>query len=434
MPLLGGGPAPAHPNLLVIVADDLGTDLVGFQGEAAHPPPTPNLDALAGQGVWFRHAYTYPTCSASRAAFLTGRYGRRNGMGGIVELDATTWELPLAEVTIPEALDRSVEYASAAVGKWHLSGHATPHGFHHPLDQGFDAHRGCLGNLVLTSRDDGRRGDYHHYERAVDGVPAWREGYATVDTTDDALALARTLPTPWFLWVAYNAPHTPVDRPPDALRVDPAAATEAAEFVNVVAALDAEIGRLLEGLTPEQRRATTVVFVGDNGTDQAFVRPPFDPTHGKPTLFEGGTGVPWVVAGAGVSGRGESAALVHAVDLLPTLLELAHADPGGLVLDGVSFAASLRDPAAPGARRTVYTERFSPIGPPPYELDLAAIRDERYKVLRTKAGTWQVADLQGRHDDGPLTPLARLRGPEARRARALQAELQRIQQQARFEY
>src|SRR5687768_3418663 len=97
-------PAPASPdselppNVLVIVADDLGVDKVRAYGVHPQAPPTPNIDALAAKGVLFRNAYTYSICSPSRAALLTGRYGRRHGLGGIVELDEGTWEVPLDEV------------------------------------------------------------------------------------------------------------------------------------------------------------------------------------------------------------------------------------------------------------------------------------------------------------------------------------------------
>lgn len=429
------GAAPEHPNFLVIVLDDFGTDKLGAMKESPTPPPTPRLDGLARDGVMFRNAYTYPTCSSSRTALLTGRYGRRNGMGGIVELDDSTWEVPLKEVLIPEALDRVTDYASAAVGKWHLSGFKTPHAFHHPLDQGFDHHRGCLGNLVLTSKEYGRRGGFHQYERNVDGVPEWREGYATTDTTDDALHFARTLPQPWFLWVAYNAPHTPVQPPPKALRADKSAASETAEYRNVIAALDAEIGRLLDGIDPAVRADTTIVVVGDNGTDRAFVEPPFDPDHGKASLFEGGTGVPLLVVGANVKGRPrETQALVHAVDLFPTLVELAGGKPDAERLDGVSFASVLRDPEATGDRRFVYTERFSPIGGGPYDVDMAAVRDDRYKLMVTKLGKLQLYDLQGRNDDGDFTPFARAKGEMARRGEVLLRELERVKATARFEY
>jgi arylsulfatase B len=428
-------PAPARrPNLLVIVADDLGTDKVAFMGEHATAPPTPNLDALAASGVWFRNAYTYPTCSAARTSLLSGRYGRRNGMGGIVEIDSSTWEAPLGEVLLPEVLDRAGDYASAAVGKWHLSGHQTPTGFRHPLAQGFDHFRGSIGNLVLTSRDYGRRGDFYTWEKVVDGVPSWHEGYATVDTTDEALDLAATLPEPWFLWVGYNAPHLPVQPPPDPLRADPNAKGQRQEYDNVVRALDAEIGRLLAGLGPEARADTTIVFVSDNGTEGDFVDAPRDPRRAKGTVFEGGTNVPWIVAGAGVTATGESAALVHAVDLLPTLVELAGGSTEGLVLDGVSFADSLREPASPGHRRFVYTERFAPIGPGPYEVEQAAVRDERYKLVLTAKGRLQLYDLQGRHDDGPFVPYDRARGELAARGAALRAELERVHREVVFGY
>jgi arylsulfatase A-like enzyme len=382
--------------------------------------------------VLFRNAYTYPTCSASRAAFLTGRYGRRNGMGGIVDLDDSDWELPLKEVTVPEALARGGEpWHAAAIGKWHLAGFRTPSAFRHPGLQGFERVRGALGNLPNTD-DPARRGDYFQYLKNVDGAPVWTTSYATVDTTDDAIAAMRDLPEPRFVWVAYNAVHVPLHWPPSALAPGGHEPGPVPMHDAMVRSLDAEVGRLLDALTPEQRATTTIVFVGDNGTDQKVVEPPFDPKHGKATLYEGGTGVPLIVAGAGVTGRGESRALVHAVDLLPTVLELAGVSAEGLPLDGVSFASALRDPASPGQRNFVYTERFAPIGAGPYTADFVAIRDQRYKLLRTRQGDLVLFDLQGRNDDG--SPLERLTPDQERERGLLEGELRRIADTVKYEY
>lgn len=430
------------PNFLVLVADDVGTDKIGAYREAPVTPVTPHIDQLAASGVLFRNAYAYPVCSATRAALLTGRYGRRNGLGYVVGAEQSTWELPLKEVTLAEALDRGGQalgrdWTAIAIGKWHLATPRSPSGFRHPLLQGFDHHKGVFGNLNNVSRDHGagRRGNYFAHERVDDGEASWSTTYATTETVDDAIASLKGLSEPWLLWVGFNAAHEPFDPPPPALsrarvtRDDPPFRREHA----IIEAMDKELGRLLAALGPLRER-TTIVFLGDNGTERDAVLPPFEPSHGKNSLFEGGINIPLVVAGHGV-GKGESHALVHAVDLLPTLLDLAGQPvPEGLVLDGMSFAPVLADPSAAGPRKFVYTEKFAPVGPGPYETDQVAIRDDRYKLIQTRSGKVQFFDLKDRHDDGKARAPRDLQGEARARFQQLQQELARIQREARFEY
>ncbi|MHC5212536.1 MAG: sulfatase-like hydrolase/transferase, partial [Planctomycetota bacterium] len=109
-------------NVLIVVADDLGVDMVGAYGEGSDPPPTPVIDSLASQGVLFRNAWSNPVCSPTRAALLTGRPAFRNGIGYIVDASPNNLALPYAEVTLPEmlALGTGGNYRSGAFGKWHL--------------------------------------------------------------------------------------------------------------------------------------------------------------------------------------------------------------------------------------------------------------------------------------------------------------------------
>lgn len=442
-PLSRATPAlsPKGPNFLIFVADDVGTDKIGAYREAETAPVTPHIDALANRGVLFRNAYTYPVCSASRSALLTGRYGRRTGMGGVIELKQSHYELPLDEITIPEALNLGGKavgksWEAVAIGKWHLSGFDTESSFLHPLLQGFAHHRGTIGNLINTSRDYGTRGNYYHYERAVDGVPSWSTTYATTQSADDAIEALSTMTSPWFLWVAFNAAHEPFDPPPpglartDTIAEDPDSRREIA----IIEAMDHEIGRIIASMEPEDTAVTTIIFIGDNGTPKEAILPPFEPSHGKATLFEGGTNVPLIVAGPPVKRPGrESVALVSAVDLFPTLLALAEIPlPAGLVLDGTSFLPLLVDPTAPGARQFVFTERFSPIGPGPYEMDQSAVRDERYKLVRNKNNKLFFYDLAGRFDDGPGLPPQALTGEQHGHFERLRSELERVMLEARF--
>lgn len=405
----------ADHNFLVIVADDVGTDEVGIYGESPTAPATPNIDALAREGVWFRNAYVTPVCSSSRAMLMTGRYGRRTGLGGIIDTHER-YELPLAEITIPEALDASgTDWSAAAIGKWHLSNEDSPTSYRHPLLQGFDRHRGSIANLANGRTIE--RGNYSRWEKNVDGTPTITTKYASLDTTDEAIDALRELKAPFFLYVAYNAAHEPFHDPDEGDK-----GSEKDQYVKLVESMDTQVGRLLAAMTPTQRATTTIVFVGDNGTPQDVVRRPYRGDHGKGTLYEGGTNVPLVVAGAGVTGRGESAGLVSGVDLLPTLLDLAGVSTRGLALDGVSFAPLLDRPKADAPRRFVYTEKFGPNGGGPYRYDQVAIRDERYKIIRFGPDEWGRYDLRDRYDDG--RQVSEKVAPE--RFAALEAELKRL--------
>jgi arylsulfatase B len=433
-------PAPAAPasppNVLLIVADDMGTDKVASYAEHPRTPATPVLDDLARGGVRFRNAYSYPLCSPTRAAILTGRLGRRNGLGVIIPWNGT-WELPLDEVTIPELLDRSgTDWATAAIGKWHLSGPRTANGYRHANLQGFDHVAGSINNLYFDDEISDEKGDtnYFSWEKNVDGLVTPVTQYATAATTDDALTWVTAAREPWFLYVAYNSAHAPFHVPPGSTVSSSAPAP--ARHAAMVEDLDREIGRLLGGLPAGQRERTLIVFVADNGTPHGVVLPPRKPSQGKGSLYEGGTNVPLIVAGPGVFRGGVTDALVHVVDLLPTIAECTGVDPTrtGAPLDGVSFAAALRSPADPGRRRFVVTEKFGPAGRPPYRTDQRAVRDERYKLLVTEDdGEW-FFDLLGRDDDGPGRRPEAL-GPEERlRYEALKAELARVEHDARFAY
>lgn len=425
-------------NVLVVVLDDVGTDKVSSYAEVTDAPATPRIDALAAQGVRFVDAYAYPVCSPTRAAVLTGRYARRDGMGAIVRWKGT-WELPLSEVTIPEMLDASgTDWSTAALGKWHLSGPNTPNGYRHPNLQGFDHYAGSIHNLYFEDDDDdvGRRPeggmDYFHWEKDVDGTVGRVDTYATATTTDDALAALHDLHEPWMMYVAYNASHSPFHVPPGTLLNE--GAPVPALYRAMTEALDRELGRLLDGLPPEERERTLIVVVGDNGTPGQAVLPPRDPRRAKGTLFEGGTNVPLIVAGPGVARGATTEALVHVVDLLPTIAEWTGVDPAvtGRPIDGVSFAPVLRDPTSRGARTFVYTEHFGPAGPPPYRGEGFAVRDDRYKLV-VERGQELFFDLQGSTTDGRAIEVTSLQGEERERYLRLKAELDRVHRDVHFE-
>ncbi|MEQ1570062.1 MAG: sulfatase-like hydrolase/transferase [Myxococcota bacterium] len=399
--LAGCAPAPlcpdaggAGPNLVVVVLDDVGLDKIGRYGVHPVTAPTPTFDQLASEGLLYRDAYALPSCTATRAALLNGRHARRTGTGSILWPFDGSAELPLDEVTIPELL-RPAGYCSAIAGKWHLSTLLSPSGARHPWGQGFAWYSGSLNNLwVDTARRSGGNGYYAFEKVGMDGEIALEERYATTDTTDDAIALVHTLPSPFFLMVSYNAAHNPWHDPPAALQGYGTGLDPFTSQLAMLEAADAELARLVDVLPDD----TVLVLLSDNGSSSSVAQPPSDPERAKNTVYEGGIRVPMVVTGPGVPAGVETHALFSVVDLLPTFAELAGAALPDVPLDGVSALPTWRDPAVE-VRGSVYAEELSPAGPGPWVVDERSLRDDRYKLVRHTDGAVELFDLLGRTFD-----------------------------------
>ncbi len=382
-----GASAPDGPhNILLVVADDLGVDMVGVYDEGAPGPPTPIIDSLAQQGVYFRNCWSNTMCSPTRATIHAGRYGFRTGIGMIITPDAPDFSLD--EKILPEHLVNAPGggYACAAIGKWHL-GNENGGEPHHANLSGYPHFVGTENSLI---------GDWHYYNwpKNVNGTVTTCTTYATVDNVDEALAWISQAPEPWFCYLAFTAPHDPFHEPPASLhtrtlrpvdpRIEPRPFYEAA-----VEAMDTELGRLLTGIADDLPN-TNIVFLGDNGTPREVCLPPFMPDHAKLTVYEGGVNVPLIFKGPAVPHQGvECAALVNTTDLFATILELGGIDLGSIRVprDSISLTPYLAAPSTPSLRWWVYTEIFNPNGFGPLLNGRAAIRGERYKLIRTAYGT-----------------------------------------------
>lgn len=375
-------PVAAQENVLLLIGDDMGVERVAAYGEHRDPGHTPNLDRLAERGILFRNAWSTPFCSPTRATMLTGRQPFRTGVGAVIQ-PAHSYALSPNEITLPELLHDGTggAYHCAAIGKWHLSGGTTPAAVH-PLVSGFDVHAGSLHNIS----------DYYQFPKSVNGTIGTSTTYATTDTTNDAIRAVQTLPEPWFIWVAFNAPHTPHHAPPGHLHSYPLSGepddTPVVHVKAMIEGVDTEIGRLLSSIDPAVRQRTTVMFVGDNGTYGPATDGPFGKGKAKGTCFEGGINIPLIVDGPHVAVPGsESAALVHTVDIYSTVAEIAGVDPArvlpaGHELDSRSLLPYLQDPVLPSLRNVVYTERFTPNGFGATIYREQAVRNDRYKVIR----------------------------------------------------
>lgn len=404
-----GRPA-ARLNILLIIADDLGVDKVAAYREHPDPPPTPNIDALAARGVLFRNAYANPVCSPTRATILTGRYGYRYGIGLVINYYRRRQPaLPLDEMTIPKLLDRGTQgaYAHAAIGKWHL-GSVNVGDARNPLLHGFEHFSGTLGGFRRAANED-----YFNWVKTVDGGQRRSGRYATSDHVDDALARIDAMPEPWFLWLAFNAPHAPWHAPPAELHTyelsgDPNS-TPVEHFHAAVEAMDTEIGRLLDSIDAAVLENTLIIFVGDNGTPRGLATPPFDRQRAKHTVYEGGVNVPLIVAGPPVSHPGsECGALINTTDLFATVADAAGFDavdamPDTRPLDSISILPYLRDPTKPSLRSWVYAERFSPNGPFLRDSYQRMLRDKRWKLIERDGDSPrpdEFYDLKGRFKEG----------------------------------
>lgn len=399
-------PAAVADNVLVILMDDVGQDKIGAYGVHPSPPPTPNIDALAHSGVRFTQAWAYPMCSPTRSALLTGQHTRRYGIGDRLTPNVSAWELPAgATVTLPQMLEAAPEsWETSLIGKWHLSaGNLGVDPLHHPLLHGFQWSEGPLANLyaAVTSDYPQAERDYFLWEEIDNGTASWRTEYATSEVVDDAISRANAMQEPWLLWVALPSAHDPLHVPPASLYSGPAPYTDLELFEAMVQAMDVEIGRLFAGIPQEILDRTNIILMGDNGTEDFGIAAPLDTTRNKGSVYEGGVRVPFIVSGPAVAAPGSvSDALVHVVDIYPTVAELAGVDTASLItsrgtpvaLDGESFVAALQDPADPG-RDKLYVEFFGPNGPGPYTTSNTAVRDADYKYIRHVDGSEELYRL-----------------------------------------
>ncbi len=389
----GGQEADPHDrNILLIIADDVGVDAATLypippRQETAPPAPaTPNLRALARRVILFRRAWATPSCSPTRATIFTGRYGFRTGVGRPLPRGSDRSKIPPLssdELSLPGAFaatERGRRYAMALIGKWHLS--MAPED---PNRHGWPYYAGAD-----PTTDAGALHDFFNWPKVVNGVVRTSKTYATTDVVDEAIGRIREAKSqgrPYFLWVAFNAAHSPFHRPPDHLHTRHAlpatGAPKRAYFEAMVESLDTEIGRLLAAVDLGE---TTVIFLGDNGTLGGVIARPHDPEHAKLSIYEDGIRVPLLIAGAGVATPGRMVdGLAQSVDLYPTILELAGVEPRSAVppgtrIDGISLMPYVVTGAKNGsARRFAYSEQFH--GGDYRDRFARAIRDERFKLI-----------------------------------------------------
>lgn len=392
------------PNIVVILADDLGWSDLGAYGADLHE--TPHLDRLAREGVRFTHAYApAPVCTPSRASLLTGKAPARLGMTTWSEsalqpptdrrlLDAPSKAaLPLSEATLATHL-RNAGYVTALVGKWHLGEAAN-----FPEAHGFDwniggTHWGAPATYFFPYRSQPKPGAEIRY---VPGLAGGRAGeYLTDRLTDEALrVLDRIQRGPFLLYFAHHAPHTPIEAKPEDIahfrsRIRPGMLRRNPAYAAMVRSLDESVGRVVEALAERGlARNTVLVFASDNGgylstdrwsggdlpiTTNAPLR------SGKGTCYEGGLRVPLLIRWPGVTrSNAVCAEPVVLTDLFPTLLAA-----GGLTnvpsADGLDLRPLLENPAGRLPREALHFHYPHHYHAPPTE-PMGAIRTREWKLI-----------------------------------------------------
>lgn len=363
LPCLASAATPEKPNIIFIMADDLGyTDVATFGSKYYE---TPNIDRMAAQGMKLTSHHHCQNCQPTRAALMTGQYGPRTGVYTVGGIDRFEWEtrplrpvdnldkLPLEKKTVAQAL-KGAGYATGLFGKWHLGEDKE----HHPASRGFD-------EAIVSS---GKHFDFKTSPKA--DVP---EGKYLADfLTDKAVDfIQRHKAEPFFLYLPHFGVHSPHQAKEELIAKfkDKAAAGghKNPTYAAMIASVDESVGRVMATLEELKLADNTVlIFTSDNGgvggyeregikkggdiTDNAPLR------SGKGSLYEGGTRVPFIVRWPGVTKAGTTCETpsIH-VDVFPTLAEIGKAAaPEGQPLDGESLVPLFRDPAASLKRDAIY--------------------------------------------------------------------------------
>ncbi len=369
---------PLKPNILFILADDLGWADVGWHGG---PIKTPHLDRLAASGAILEQFYVLHVCSPTRAALMTGRYPMRYGLQVGVVRPWARYGLPLEERTLAQSL-REAGYQTAICGKWHLGHFQRPY---LPTQRGFDHQYGHYNGMLdyfIHTRDGGF--DWHRDDQANGD-----KGYTTRLLADEAVRLIRAQDRgkPLFLYVPFNAVHEPLQVPPKYKEPYASLPEPRRTYAGMVAAMDEAVGRILAALDETGlRKDTLIIFSSDNGGPAPGRITSNGPLRaGKGTVYEGGVRVPAFAAWPDHIRPGTTVNQpLHVVDWYPTLLKLAGASlDQPLPLDGLDAWPTLTQ-GQPSPHRQILLNAAP---------DQAAIREGDWKLVITGDNGQETVEL-----------------------------------------
>ena len=366
------------PNILFIIADDMGLDACPGYNIGSLKPNMPNLQKLIDSGIKFNNLWSNPTCTPTRAGIITGKYGIRTGVLAVND------PLSTSETSLQKYLDLNTKntYSHAVIGKWHLSRDTN-----HPNTMGVNYFAGFTGGGLPS---------YTNWILNINGTTSESTDYSTSKFTDLAIDWVNKQSKPWFLWLAYNAPHTPFHLPPNNLHFQGALPTDKGSidtnplpyYLAAIEALDTEMGRLISSLSAEEKENTIIIFIGDNGTPSKVAQE-YNSRRVKGTIYQGGVNVPMIISGKGVSRVNENEdALINTTDLFATIGEIAGVN-NREYNDSKSFKTLLEDINAQ-KRDYVYTENND-----------VTIRNQTHKYVYFNDGTEALYDLKANPLENP---------------------------------
>ncbi|ALJ03837.1 sulfatase [Pseudalgibacter alginicilyticus] len=397
----------SSPNILLIIADDMGKDaLAGFK-EGEVKPHIPNIDAIRKKGVNFTNFWTYPTCSPTRASMITGKYGYRTGVRWANQ------KLSENEILLQKYINDHTNnsYATAVIGKWHVSGYdATIN----PETFGIDYYEGIFIGSVK---------DYYNWPLSNNGKQSISNEYTSKKFTNLASHWIQKQDKPWFMWLAYNAPHTPFHIPPAEMHsqgnlptykegVDPTP-----YFMASIEAMDYQIGQLLSSLSEEEKENTLIIFMGDNGTEPLVTQAPYASNQVKRSLYQGGINMPLFVSGKGVERKGTDNNLITSTDMFATIAEIA-----GVEIDEINDSKSFKSlfSEKKSIRKYQYSEMKNE------KNDAWTISNGTYKLIVFANGIEEMYNLINDPYEKNNILNANLNTIERRSKEALETELLRI--------
>lgn len=376
-------------NLIVIMTDDMGWADVGFNG--CKDIPTPNIDLIANEGVRFTDAYvSFPVCGPSRAGFLTGRYQDRFGFttNPTIDPENSTAGLPIEEETIAQVLKKA-DYKSAIIGKWHMGTHPV----FHPLERGFDYFFGFLSGghnyyadqLVLEDLSQvTKKWDWYRTKIVENRNTVETQDYLTDELSAAAVRFINLQSAEnqhFMLYLAYNAPHTPLQATEKYLsRFPNIQDSKRKTYAAMVSAVDDGVGRVLQAVEANGiAENTIIVFLSDNGgaKNNASINAPLRGAKGD--LFEGGIRVPFAMRWKGVIPSAQTFKKpVSSLDIMATIvaqndIEIANERP----LDGVDLIPFLTGKIQGDPHDLLFWRKW--------EQNAMAVRQGNYKLVANNA-------------------------------------------------
>tara|TARA_X000001036_G_scaffold392065_1_gene390702 strand:- start:86 stop:1399 length:1314 start_codon:yes stop_codon:yes gene_type:complete len=372
----------AKNNVLLIIADDMGLDSTVGYNIGNQKPNMPNLEKLINSGLKFNNVWANPVCSPTRSTIITGKYGYRTS---VLTVDNS---LSTSETSLFKYLEENSDYNSALIGKWHLSGKPPDH--NHPNNMGIDYYAGIIGGGIQN---------YYSWPFSKNGNSSQSTDYSTTKLTNEAINWINNQDSSWFLWLAYNAPHTPFHLPPQNLhshgQLDSNSSSIDANplpyYLAMIESIDTEIGRLTESINEEVLNNTTIIFIGDNGTPNQVAQQ-FNSRRVKGTLYKGGINIPMIISGNQVSRKNEEEnALINTTDLFTTISELCGINNLNMN-DSKSFKKLLNNSFDSSSREYLYSE----IGNENY-----TIRNSTHKYIRFEDGSEALYNLSINEFENP---------------------------------